>query len=101
MHHRCGKTPCYDFFAFPAPSADSANQNAVQGAGDVGMMLNATPQAKALIQYIAGPEPGTIWANAGGFASPNNKVTGDAYPDAVSKADAAALVSATQLRLQP
>ena len=30
------KTPCYDFFPFPAPSADSANQNAVQGAGDVG-----------------------------------------------------------------
>ena len=89
------KTPCYDFFPFPAPSADSANQNAVQGAGDVGMMLNDTPQAEALIKYIAGPEPGSIWANAGGFASPNNKVTGDSYPDPVSKADAAALVSAS------
>jgi alpha-glucoside transport system substrate-binding protein len=88
-------TPCYDFFSFPAPSADSANQNAVQGAGDVAMMLSSTAQAKALIQYLAGPEGGAIWANAGGFATPNNKVTASAYPDPVSKADAQALVSAT------
>jgi ABC-type glycerol-3-phosphate transport system substrate-binding protein len=89
------KTPCYDFYAFPAPAADSANQGAIQGAGDVAMMLNATPQAKALIQYLAGPEPASVWANAGGFASPNNKVPASAYPDSVAKADAQALVSAT------
>jgi alpha-glucoside transport system substrate-binding protein len=89
------KTPCYNFFSFPAPSADSANANAVQGAGDVAMMLNETPQAKALIQYLAGPEPGSVWATAGGFASPNNKVPASAYPDPVSKADAQALVNAS------
>ena len=89
------KTPCYDFFPFPAPSADSANQAAVQGAGDVAMMLNSTAQAKALMQYIAGPQPGSIWAHLGGFASPNNKVTSSAYPDPVSKADAQALVGAS------
>ena len=88
-------TPCYDFFPFPAPSADAANQSAVQGAGDVAMMLNATPQAKALITYLAGSQPGSIWANLGGFASPNKQVTSSAYPDPVSKADAQALVGAT------
>ena len=89
------KTPCYDFFPFPAPAADSANNTAIQGAGDVAMMLNSTPQAVALIKYIAGPEPGTIWAHLGGFASPNNQVKSSAYPDAVTQADAQALVSAS------
>jgi ABC-type glycerol-3-phosphate transport system substrate-binding protein len=89
------KTPCYDFFSFPGPSADSANQGAIQGAGDVAMMLTSMPQATALIQYLAGPEGATVWASAGGFASPNNKVPASAYPDSVAKADAQALVNAS------
>ena len=89
------KTPCYNFFSFPAPSANSANQGAIQGAGDVAMMLTSTPQAQALIKYLAGPEGATVWASAGGFASPNNKVPASSYPDAVAKADAQALVNAS------
>ncbi len=37
----------------------------------------------------------SIWANLGGFASPNKQVTASAYPDPVSKADAQALVNAS------
>jgi alpha-glucoside transport system substrate-binding protein len=88
-------TPCYNFFAFPAPSADTANNTAIQGAGDVAMMLTQTPQSTALIKYLAGPEGGSIWARLGGFATPNNQVTSSAYPDAVTQADAQALVGAT------
>ena len=90
-----GSTPCYGFFDFPAPSADSANQGAVQGAGDVAMLMSKTPQAEALIKYLAGPEGATIWAHAGGFTSPNNQVPSSAYPDPVSQADAKALVDAS------
>ncbi len=89
------KTPCYDFFAFPAPAADSANNTAVQGAGDVAMLLNQTPQATALIKYLAGPEGGQIEANLGGFATPNKQVPQSAYPDPVAQADAQALVNAS------
>jgi alpha-glucoside transport system substrate-binding protein len=89
------KTPCYNFFSFPAPAADSANSSAIQGAGDVAMMLKSTPQAKAFIQYLAGPDGASIWAHLGGFASPNNKVPQSAYPDPVSQADAKALVNAS------
>jgi ABC-type glycerol-3-phosphate transport system substrate-binding protein len=88
-------TPCYDFFSFPAPSADSANNTAIQGAGDVAMLLHQTAQSTALIKYLAGPEGATIWAHLGGFASPNNQVKSSAYPDPVSQADAQALVGAT------
>ena len=90
-----GKTPCFNFFAFPAPSADSANNSAIQGAGDVAMMLNSTPQATALIKYLAGGEGGTIWAHLGGFASPNNQIKTSSYPNPVSQADAQALVNAS------
>jgi ABC-type glycerol-3-phosphate transport system substrate-binding protein len=78
-----------------APSADSANASAVQGAGDVAMMLTKTPQAQALIKYLAGPEGAEIWAHAGGFASPNSKVPLSSYPDPVSESDAKGLVDAT------
>jgi alpha-glucoside transport system substrate-binding protein len=88
-------TPCYDFFPFPAPAADKANSSALQGSGDVAMMINATPQAKAFMQYIASPLPGEVWASIGGFASPNKGVPLSTYPDPVSRADAAELQDAT------
>jgi ABC-type glycerol-3-phosphate transport system substrate-binding protein len=88
------QTPCYDLFAFPVPAGHQANTNAIQGAGDVAMLLNSTPQAKALIKYLASPSSAAIWARLGGFASPNNKVPLSAYPDTVSREDAAQLVSA-------
>jgi alpha-glucoside transport system substrate-binding protein len=89
------KTPCYNFFDFPAPSASSANKAAIQGAGDVAVMLKDTPQSEALIKFLAGPDGAAIWAHLGGFASPNNKVPTSAYPDPVSKGIAQALVGAS------
>jgi ABC-type glycerol-3-phosphate transport system substrate-binding protein len=88
-------TPCYDFFPFPAPAADKKNSAALQGSGDVAMMINSTPQAKAFMQYIASPLPGEIWARIGGFASPNKSVPLSTYPDPVTRADAAELQDAT------
>ena len=89
------KTPCYNFFDFPALSANSANQAAIQGAGDVAVMLKDTPQSEALMKYLAGPDGATIWAHLGGFASPNKTVAASAYPDTVSKAIAQGLVGAS------
>lgn len=89
------KTPCYNFFDFPAPSANAANSAAIQGAGDVAVMLKDTPQSEALLKYLAGPDGAAIWAHLGGFASPNKKVPASAYPDPVSKGIAQALVGAS------
>ncbi|MGA2968747.1 MAG: ABC transporter substrate-binding protein [Acidimicrobiales bacterium] len=86
-------TPCYDTFNFPAP-AGSAYVNDIQGSGDVAMLLKSSPQAKALIKYLASPSAADIWANLGGFASANEKVPLGSYPDPVAKADAKALTSA-------
>ena len=88
-------TPCYDFFPFPAPAADKANSTALQGAGDVAILVHATPQAKAFIRYLASAEPAAIWAHIGGFTSPNKMVTLGSYPDPVTRADASELQNAT------
>ncbi len=88
-------TPCYDFFPFPAPAADQKNTSAIQGAGDVAMLLKPTAAAKALIKYLGSPEAGEIWAHLGGFASPNKMVPLSSYPDPVTMADASELQHAT------
>lgn len=88
------KVPCYDFFAFPAPSG-SQYSGAIQSAGDVAMLLNSTPQAQALIRYLAGPQGAAIWAKLGGFASPNKAVPNSAYPNPVALADAQNLANAS------
>ena len=88
-------TPCYDFFPFPAPAADQKNSSAIQGSGDVAMLLKSTAAAKALIKYLGSAEAGEIWAHLGGFASPNKLVPLSSYPDPVTQADASELQHAT------
>ncbi|HEV7677251.1 MAG TPA: extracellular solute-binding protein [Candidatus Dormibacteraeota bacterium] len=81
----------FDFFPFPSINGSPA---AVSGGGDVAVMLNDTPQAQALIKYLASPQGGAIWAHLGGFTSPNNKVSTSVYPDAISSKAAKALIDA-------
>jgi alpha-glucoside transport system substrate-binding protein len=88
-------SPCYGFFPFPAPSADSSNATAIQGAGDVALMLKDTPQSEAFIKYLAGPDGAKVWAGEGGFTSPNTQVAVTAYPNPVLQADAKNLQDAT------
>lgn len=89
------KSPCYDFFAFPTPASQTTYASSIQSAGDVAMMLKDTPQTEALIKYLAGPQGASIWAKAGGFASPNKGVPASAYPNSVAAQDAQTLANAS------
>jgi ABC-type glycerol-3-phosphate transport system substrate-binding protein len=82
-----------DFDFFPFPSINNSPTTVV-GGGDVAVMLKDTPQARAMIRYLATPEAGTTWAKLGGFASPNKNVATSSYPDATSKKSAQALLDA-------
>jgi ABC-type glycerol-3-phosphate transport system substrate-binding protein len=81
----------FDFFNFPA--IDNS-PNAVVGGGDVAVMLKDTPQARALIKFLASPAAGTVWGKLGGFTSPNKNVSTDSYPNAIAKKSAQALIDA-------
>lgn len=81
----------YNFFPFPSINGSPAS---VSVGGDVAVMLKDTPQAEALIKYLASPDAGSIWAHLGGFTSPNRQVNLSVYPDEISRNAAKAVVDA-------
>ncbi|MCB0077959.1 MAG: carbohydrate ABC transporter substrate-binding protein [Anaerolineales bacterium] len=70
----------------------------VVGVGSVVVATNARPATMALLAYLAQPDAILPWVEAGGFVSPNRDVPLDAYPDALSRAQAAQLVDASLFR---
>jgi len=85
--------PATGFDFFPFPSINNSPPS-VSGGGDVAVMLKDTPQARALIKYLASPDAGRIWAHLGGFTSPNKNVPLSVYPDDISRRAAQQLVNA-------
>jgi len=85
----------FDFFAFPSIEESPP---AVVAGGDVVVMFNDTPAARRLLEYLATGEAGEIWAELGGFSSPNTDVALDAYPDDIARRAAEQLLEAESLR---
>ncbi|MCF3962245.1 ABC transporter substrate-binding protein [Streptomyces fuscigenes] len=77
---------------FPFPAV-GANAPVVTG-GDAAVALKDTPGAQALLTYLASPDAARIWAAQGGFVSPDKSLDLAAYPDAVQRSIAKALISA-------
>jgi ABC-type glycerol-3-phosphate transport system substrate-binding protein len=85
----------YDVYPFPQIN-DSGP--VVMGGGDVIVMFKDSPAARALIEYLATPEAATIWAEKGGFSSPNKNVDENVYPDELTKKTATELANAEVFR---
>ena len=86
----------YDFFGFP--DINDEFTGAVEGAGDQFGMFNDTPQARALMQYLATAEAQEIWIARGGKLSSNRAVSLDVYPDDISRKSAEILANAEIVR---
>ena len=80
---------------FPAIEGSDA---AVVGGGDMVVMFNDNPAARALMEYLATPEAAQIWAERGGFSSPNRNVDTSVYPDEILRTTASALAEAETFR---
>ncbi len=89
--------PVKDFNVFSFPSVGGSPASVV-GGGDVVVMFNDNPAARALITYLATPAAATLWAKRGGFSSPNKKVKASAYPDPITRGTATALAQAKVFR---
>jgi alpha-glucoside transport system substrate-binding protein len=89
--------PITGYNVFPFPSINGSAP-AVVGGGDTVAMFKDTPAARALISYLATPEAATIWAELGGFSSPNKGVPASAYPDALTRTTATGLAQAKIFR---
>ncbi len=83
--------PDADFFDFPSINGSPPS---VVGGADVAVLMKDSAGGKALIQYLASPEAGEVWAKIGGFTSPNKNVPTSVYPDDIDKRSAEALINA-------
>jgi ABC-type glycerol-3-phosphate transport system substrate-binding protein len=89
--------PGEDFDVFTFPSIDGSAPS-VMGGGDLVVMFNDTEASRALVDYLATPEAGEIWAARGGFSSPNSNVDPAVYPDDLTRQTATDLAAAETFR---
>ena len=68
-----------DFFGMPDLSPE--HHDLQQISGEVVAMFNDTPQARALVNYLATPEAGALIAQTGRWLSPNKSVPAEQYTD--------------------
>ncbi|GAA1932303.1 ABC transporter substrate-binding protein [Streptomyces sodiiphilus] len=81
-------------FPFPAVGEEAP----VVSGGDVAVAVapdgQASEAAQALLAFFASTDAARIWAQQGGFVSPNSQLEFDAYPDEVQRDIAQALIEA-------
>ncbi|MFE9648678.1 ABC transporter substrate-binding protein [Streptomyces sp. NPDC006365] len=91
-----GKKIGQDADFFPFPSVDGGEAPVVSG-GDAAVALKDGKNQKAataFLDYLASPEAAAVWAEAGGFLSPNKKLDLASYGDDVTRETAKSLVDA-------
>ncbi|MFJ4470384.1 ABC transporter substrate-binding protein [Streptomyces sp. NPDC089424] len=91
-----GKAIGEDANFFPFPPVGGGEAPVVSG-GDAAVVLKDGKNADAgmkLLEYLATPEAAAVWAEAGGFLSPNKAVDLASYGDDVTRATAKSLVGA-------
>ena len=90
--------PLAQFGVFAFPTMGKPSTPSVIGDADAAVMVNDSAMSRALVRYLATPQAATIWAQRGGFISPNRKVSLGAYPNAVTRPLASAVEGTTIFR---
>ncbi|MFD4676154.1 ABC transporter substrate-binding protein [Lentzea sp. NPDC058450] len=78
---------------FPFPSV-AGSEDAVVAGGDMAVQFKDDRATTELMKFLASPESGKIWAELGGFLSPNRNIPETSYPDAVTQDLAQRIVDA-------
>jgi alpha-glucoside transport system substrate-binding protein len=84
------------FFPFPGVRAGAASS--VITGGDTVVALTDKPGTAALVKYLASAEAASVWAEQGGFISPNRTVSLADYPDDTTRRIAGDLRDADTVR---
>jgi len=87
-----------DFSFFPFPSIDPEYGTPALGAADMFAVFNNTPEAQALMRYLATAGAQEIWVAQLGKLSVNRRVNPNAYPDDLTRKAAQILASAQTFR---
>lgn len=86
-----------DYNFFPHPAIDPQYDGSIEGFADSFAMYNDTPQAEALMKWIASADAQKIWVEQGGTLAARKDVTN--YPDSVSAAAAQVVANAKNILL--
>jgi alpha-glucoside transport system substrate-binding protein len=86
-----------DVFALPPMRSEMGNPVLVGGI--VYAQFNDTPAATALMEHLASVEAHTLWASEG-YITPHAEVSLDAYPDVLTRNQAAILQNADVIRFE-
>jgi len=90
--------PGRDFSFFPFPPIEPQYGIPALGAADMFAMFNDTPEARALMRYLATAGAQEIWVAQLGKLSANRRVNPNAYPDDLTRKAARILASAETFR---
>ena len=90
--------PGEDFNFFPFPPIDLEYGIPALGAADMFAMFNDTPEARALMRYLATADAQEIWVAQLGKLSANRRMNPNAYPDDLTRKAAKILGSADTFR---
>ncbi len=77
--------PGVDYDIFPFPPMGPGLPTPIEGSGDLVSVFNNTPEAQALIKYLAGAEAQTIFCQKLGKLAVNNTVSPDIYTNPIAK----------------
>lgn len=78
---------------FPFPAVGSGKPPVVSG-GDVAVKMKRSKGAEALLTFLSAPDSAAVWAQNGGYFSPNTALPLRAYPNAVARGIAGELLKA-------
>lgn len=87
-----------DFTFFALPTIDMQFGTPALGAADMIGMFNNTPEAGALLRYLASPGAQQIWVSELGKLSANKRVNPNAYPNDLVRNAADILINAEVFR---
>jgi alpha-glucoside transport system substrate-binding protein len=85
------------FNVFTFPSVEDSGPSVV-GGGDIFVQFKDSPAADAFLEYLTTADAAAIWAERGGFSSPNKNLDTSVYPDAITQTTAGALAEAETFR---
>jgi len=83
----------FNVFTFPSITP-GPNASAVEIAGDMFVAFRDNPAIEAFVKYLATAPAAQIWAKQGGFGTGNKNVPASVYPDAITRASEAPILTA-------
>jgi ABC-type glycerol-3-phosphate transport system substrate-binding protein len=86
----------FNTFVWPQITA-GANAKAVEIGGDLMVTFRDNPAIEAFVKYLATPQAAAIWAKQGGFGTGNHNMSASVYPDPITRAAEAPLLTAKSI----